>query len=182
MRKTDKNIKYLYGIASILFLVFVFISWRVFVRPSTKQNPEEVNALVALGWQNYPIGKYDEAQKLFEQAINLAPDNPAGYMGLGNILRYRGNFEDSEKAYKKVLSLTPDDVQPYIELGKLYRAWHKWDEAEKSLLKAAKMKPDYDQIYSYGLGYLYRDEGRMQEALAMFKKAWGINPNEYNYM
>ena len=48
--------------------------------------------------------------------------------------------------------------------------------------KAISINPKDDKIYSYGLGYLYRDEGKLDEALKMFKKAVEINPSSFNYM
>jgi tetratricopeptide (TPR) repeat protein len=98
------------------------------------------------------------------------------YLQAGHTYRYWGKYAESEKMFLAAAALAPKDAWIYTELGKLYRNWNKDDEAEAALLKSVALDPTQENVYSYGLGYLYLQEKRYAESEAMFKKALSIDP------
>ena len=70
---------------------------------------EEDKALAAT-----PIGKEQqqknqaEAEKLYRQAIQLAPDHAEAYRGLGELLEKKSQFAEAITAYRKYLDVRPD--------------------------------------------------------------------------
>lgn len=65
-------------------------------------------------------GKYKQAKKAFESAIEINPSNPAIYNELGVLYRRMGKFNESEDAYKKALSINSDYAYAHLNLGILY--------------------------------------------------------------
>src|SRR6185437_4906202 len=123
-------------------------------------DPSNESSQVKLGNDYFQAGRYNESEQEFRNILATDQNSEGALLGLGNVLRYRGRYEESETAFKKAVELDPKNSENYVELGKLYRNWNKWDEVEASLKMAAQLDPKNDLIYSYGLGYLYRDEGK----------------------
>lgn len=56
-------------------------------------------------------GDIDEAIRLLDYAVELNPDLPSAYAGLGSLHRRRGNPREARRFYEKVLQLAPGDAE-----------------------------------------------------------------------
>lgn len=127
-------------------------------------NPRDDGAYVALGSFYFFHGKFDESQAAFEEAVSLNPRNESALLQLANLYRYRGQYVKSEDEFLKALRQNPDHENIYVDLGKLYRNMQRFADAERMFQTALRMHPQDDTIYSYGLGYLYLDMGKLDKA------------------
>jgi len=84
------------------------------------RNPQLAGPRANMGIIYSSKGKFEEAKKEFEKAIEINPANPAIYNELGVLYRRMGKFQDSESAYKKALSINPNFAYAHLNLGILY--------------------------------------------------------------
>ena len=73
------------------------------VEPSTaavgSSSEKTAYELLAVAREAYWLRDYDEAEKLYQQLIQLEPDNPDGYGELGNMYFAQGQWEQAAAAY-----------------------------------------------------------------------------------
>ncbi len=65
------------------------------------------------------LGRLEEAETAYRQAIVFKPDYVDAYNNLGNVIKSQGNLMDAEEAYRKSVSLKPDYVQVQWNLSLL---------------------------------------------------------------
>lgn len=104
-----------------------------------------------------------EAKKCFEGAIKLDPDLADAYNGLAEVAIARGKFSAAEEYYRKAYekakaSLGTEDEKAF--------AW--WGELETRPYMRSRQ----------GLGVLFLETGRHDEAIREFKELLRLNPND----
>ena len=77
-------------------------------------------------------GKYEEAVKIFSEAIEENPNEPVAYINFGNVLTAVGETAKAENFYKKALELDKEAGAAYYSLGNLYFELDKLIEAKGS--------------------------------------------------
>jgi tetratricopeptide (TPR) repeat protein len=95
--------------------------------------PENDRAHKKLGDCLHDLGRYNEAEREFKEAIRIKPDDVEYRCYLANLLVELGSerYEDAEKEFKKALELNPDDYLTHNDFGVLLHYWKKYKEAEK---------------------------------------------------
>lgn len=74
-----------------------------------KQNPDFVEALIALGEIYTKKGLYEKGLKVDKKLIRLRPDNPIIHYNLACSLSLSGDLANSFKAIKRAIELGYDD-------------------------------------------------------------------------
>jgi Flp pilus assembly protein TadD len=105
------------------------------------------------------------------------PRDSDAFLALGNIERGRRKFTECGLTYSHAIDAAPD-VTDNANLWRLYyfrgiceERSHQWDKAEPDLRKALELKPDQPQVLNY-LGYSLIDQSlKVDEALAMIRRA-----------
>jgi tetratricopeptide (TPR) repeat protein len=97
-------------------------------------------------------GKVDEAQKCYEQAAVVAPDEASPYVGLGVAAFTRSQFDDAENAFKVAKRLAPDNAKAYCGLA-----------------MTAQQKNNPDAAFDYYLKSLELDGDNLTALLGMFQ-------------
>lgn len=86
------------------------------------------------------MGKYQDASKLFGDALSLDPGNSNIYYNLGNMyLESLQNYQVAIQYYLKAIQRNPNDGKFYVNLGIAYAKAGQLGEAEKILKKAKKV-------------------------------------------
>ncbi len=145
------------------------------------KNTGNYDLAIELGNNFIDIGNYKNSEYYFLKAKEISPDKVDSFLGLGFLYRYQGFMEKSLNEYESALKIDPGSSALYMEIGKLYRNWERYEDAKKAFQKAIELDPLNDSVYSYGLGYLYRDIGDLATAEKYFRKAFEINKSEFNY-
>jgi tetratricopeptide (TPR) repeat protein len=73
--------------------------------PSVRPEPDSARKLRLRGYAFYTKGDFESAQKDFEEALVIAPNDVEAIYGLGLSYRIQGNLEKSANAFRKVLDL-----------------------------------------------------------------------------
>lgn len=66
-----------------------------------------------------------EAEKFYEKATKLKPDDVIGHSNLGAIYHLNGKYREAEASYLRALKLKPDDLITNTNLAKLKQAMSK---------------------------------------------------------
>ncbi|MDW8295708.1 MAG: tetratricopeptide repeat protein, partial [Raineya sp.] len=176
--------------------------------PSAQSSPDYPRWLINLGAFYYETGKYQEAEKLFAQALQGYETQIQGaevdYIEtleiLANLYKNQGRYTEAEKLYRKAtefcrkqfgeMHFTYTSLQN--NLAKLYKSLGRYEEAEtiyKQALARFGKQDENSTAYAQLLNdyaVLYRDAGKFKEAeplfvksLAIFQKQTGEKSAEY---
>lgn len=131
-------------------------------------------------WQLRELKRREEMIRLFQRAIELAPDWSLAYSGLAEALlnedTYSIDWKTAEQAARKALELDGANAAAHTALAQIYhRKYWDWENAEKSFQKAFEANPDYAPAHhEYGIFLGIRR--RFSEAEAEMKKAIEAEP------
>ena len=108
----------------------------VYYEDLLEKNPDDTDALYALGVKYAEAVRPDDAEATFDKLLKIDPDNEnkAGiYFHLGNSMRADERNEDAIKYLNKVITEYPDAEVHDEALQMLARAYFELDQKEKSL-------------------------------------------------
>lgn len=143
-----------------------------------RQDPGNTKALLDLGELLMEMGRFDDAGEKFRRAIELAPDDPAGYFCHGQWLMRHATGERDEQAvlaFTKVLQLDPTYPAAHLKLGELHHRRHEGEQARKHLRAELVMRPQ-DPHVLLDLSNLLVDTNQPRAAVACLKRLVQIEP------
>lgn len=73
----------------------------------------------ALGFMLLEDGKYDEARKLFLEAVKIKPDAGSPKMNLAELSVHDGDYQEAITLYRQAINDEPDRGLAYLRLGQL---------------------------------------------------------------
>jgi tetratricopeptide (TPR) repeat protein len=147
-----------------------------------KLDPNNMEALVALGTIHIKLAQYQEGIDVYQKALDSNNKNPRVYLSMGHALKTLGKRKDCEDAYKKAINLFPLSGEGYWSLANLKT--YKFSSKEISLMekslnkdiqdqekiqmlfalaKAYETKKDYKKSFSY-----YKDGNWMQRKIVEY--------------
>jgi tetratricopeptide (TPR) repeat protein len=83
---------------------------------ATQDLPQDADAVYERGIALYELCRFDEAQRVFERALALAPDDPWVLHQLGLLAERRGDAARAEKLLGRARNLAPADFQGEVAL------------------------------------------------------------------
>ena len=135
-------------------------------------NPDDPVTLFDIGLVYYYRGRYDQAVEYFQKAIRLKPGYAPAINSLGNTYSAMGEWDKAIEAYELIV----EDAfygTPHFALSNMGLAYYQkkdFAQAERHFLEALKINPDFINALA-GLGVLYIDQGRYEEAVVKLERA-----------
>lgn len=118
------------------------------------------------------LGKTEDAEKTYKEAIRLFPNIDSIHLKLGNLYYSKENYDEGEAEYTRAVSLNPSTENLY-SLGQLSLSTDKYSKAEEIFLRILRTEPNnYGALYS--LGQVYARQGQPNEAIRRFEEAISI--------
>ncbi len=140
--------------------------------------------------------KFDQALEVFAALVNKK-ENPEYYFNIGYIKTSQGKHSEAIEAFSMATRLDRLFAKAYEEMGRAYKLMGDLEKAEEYMHMAAEIYMDTDklgtaeevlnEILESGteslnvfntLGVLYRKKGDTEVALAQYKKALKVHPDE----
>ena len=88
------------------------------------------------------IGNYQEAQKYYEKAASLGPDEPLPYIGLGVVALQKNLLDDAEIAFRVACRLDPNCAKAYAGLAMVAQQRADYKQAFEMYLKSLELDSD----------------------------------------
>jgi serine/threonine-protein kinase len=135
---------------------------------------------VCLGVIESGTGKYEDAVKQFQSAVELEPSNEDAYMGLAGAYDRLGKIQDAENGYKKIVALRPNYWRGYNLLGAFYLRQAQYDDASKMFHKVVELTPQSFRGYA-NLGATLLYEAKYADAIKPLEQSLAIRPEANVY-
>jgi protein O-GlcNAc transferase len=129
-----------------------------------------------LAWQHYAQGSFQDAGMISARVLEVEPENPDALHLLG-ILAYRANDQDNAIQFISAAIREHKTYAPMhgnLALAKLAKG--DLNGAATSARRAFELQPSYADAHRV-LGLVYRQKGRLKEAIQEFKRALGLGLN-----
>lgn len=105
-----------------------------------------------------------------------APDDPASWRRLGQLLADRAAYDDAIRALEIATKIAPDDPASWVDLGAVLIRADKVGRGISALKQAVKLEP-YHALAHYNLGIAYKTAGNYSAAMDSFEYALTIDPS-----
>lgn len=139
-------------------------------------DPGLMDALFTLGVAYQMSGNNYRAIDIFDKVIEAAPALPHAYRYRGLALQELGKEPEAKDAFEKALILDPEYAEAMGSLANLLLKHCHFDAAEKLLRSALELKPEMNDVKN-NLARLHQLEGRNEEAVAMFRELYRLEPD-----
>jgi predicted O-linked N-acetylglucosamine transferase (SPINDLY family) len=144
-------------------------------RQILKADPGYADAAYFLGTIVDGEGRPEEAVSLYRDAVKAKPEEPTFQFALGNQYYRTRRFEEAVQALGRGLKLRPDDVDGRNDFAICLMELGRWEESLAVLEPLAAAHPEMFSPCA-NLASLYRQMGRIQEAIAQYRKAIALDP------
>ncbi|KVK91262.1 tetratricopeptide repeat protein [Burkholderia cepacia] len=121
------------------------------------------------------LGRLDEAEQAFGQALLIEPQSADVLTDLGNLLRVLGRQAEAELAYRLAITVRADFVLAHANLGAILVDMQRLPEAEAASRQALALCPDHPEAH-YNLGVALQNLDRLPEAEAAYRDAVRCRP------
>jgi tetratricopeptide (TPR) repeat protein len=104
--------------------------------------PAQAHIQAGAGWRLFKRGDYRGAERAFSQAVALAPDEPAFYVGLGASEMRLSKEEEAALALARAIRLDPLSTMAHELLGDLHARRGEWAAASEHYGIAVRLDPN----------------------------------------
>ena len=105
------------------------------------QAPKNARSAFDKGMALFRKGRFDEAARQFEKAVELYPTYADAWYRLGHVQVQKNQGEAARASFGKAIQADPKLVPPYVELAALNVSEGKWQEAVESSQRAIRLDP-----------------------------------------
>ncbi len=137
------------------------------------KHPGRAEALNTLGVALYNLGRYQEAEQRFREAIDVNPEYAEALCNLAGLLQ--GSPQEAEPLLRRVLKINPKFPGARSLLGLMLVSSGRDREAKTALRKALKISPK-DANALVALSQIARAEGQFGEAESLLRLALKFRP------
>jgi tetratricopeptide (TPR) repeat protein len=135
---------------------------------------ETVDSLLARGLNHHRRNALAEAERLYVQALAIAPDNPDALHLMGVLRQQVGDFAGAVDLIQRSLAAKPA-AHVYANLCNALNQLGRWAEAETAGRSAVWMDPTAPAAHC-NLGVAQRGLKKLSEAAATFRGALALSP------
>ncbi len=128
-----------YFIITIFLFLFLNLSY------AGAETAEEFNNK---GIDLYSMGRYDDAIKYFNRALEIDPSYIKALSNKGVVLNKLGRYEEAIKCFDKVIKVNPNLSTAWNHKGEALSSLRQYEEAIRCFDKALEIDPAYDEARS----------------------------------
>jgi tetratricopeptide (TPR) repeat protein len=140
----------------------------------TKGAPGEELPWYGKGASLVLLGRYEEALRAIDMALDLNPRNEVAWLNKGNALTKMGRLFDALRCFNAAIKVNPQYEVAWNNKGNALARLGKYDEALKCYERALDVDPDYRGAW-VNKGYVLTKLGRYDEATTCADEALRLN-------
>lgn len=110
--------------------------------------------------------KIEDAVKLYEEILNLEPENEAVNTRLGILYSHLGDFETAETIFRELLDRNPNSYFTLLSLARLLN--QKQEVTEAAILYEKALSLNWSKELAFEIGYLYSSRDEYANALRIY--------------
>lgn len=142
-----------------------------------KLDPENADALHALGALHLQTGSIPLAIKSLRECVARKPDFADAHYDLGRALREVQKPSEAIESFHRALTLRPQFADAAVQLAGILETGGNYVQAESLLRLAIQWRPSHGESLAR-LANVVRSSGRSQEALPIIESARALAPND----
>lgn len=119
-------------------------------------------------------GDFSAALPLWNQVLELAPEDAAAWSNRGNVQLALGDPQAAIADQTRAMELDPSNADPHLNRGTAEEALKQWDAAEADYRWILERSPDASALYN--LGNVQGSTGDWSAARASFEEASEVRP------
>jgi tetratricopeptide (TPR) repeat protein len=148
----------------------------VYLHASAAQDPDNPALQIEIGNTLAQIGEIDSAKKYYQQAVDMAPNDPDYWRALAN---FSVNYELEVReiglpAARRAIILDPSNPSSLDVMGRVFTILDDPLSAQRFLDRALRLDPGYAPARLH-LGILYLSEGNSADALKHISLAQSLS-------
>jgi Flp pilus assembly protein TadD/predicted aspartyl protease len=93
----------------------------------------------------WAIGRFEESEKAFQDALALAPGNPRALHGMARSLAARNKLSQALDTGLAALTASPRDAEIHHTVGSIYEKLHRYEEAANAFSSYINLLPNKDR-------------------------------------
>eukprot|EP00062_Callorhinchus_milii_P013448 gi/632961538/ref/XP_007896811.1/ PREDICTED: transmembrane and TPR repeat-containing protein 1 isoform X3 [Callorhinchus milii] len=143
------------------------------------QMTRDVDILSPLGALYYNTGRYEQALRVYSEAIGIQPSNTDLQLAMAQVLCAAGRVKDAERLITHIATEKINCLECYRLLSAIYNKQGNLEEALHAVQKALEMKPKDAKILAelhFSQGNNFRELNRLDMAFESYKRAVELNP------
>lgn len=146
-----------------------------------KHRPQSALLWMGMGLSQSMGENFEEAEKSLRRAIALDPKFTDPYVILGDVLEKTGKRDEALSIFADLIETHPDLYASYYYYGRLAvgMAERDVDKIIEVLQTAVRLNPNFAEGF-YELGRAFERAGKLDEAIAAFKKSLDVNPRIFS--
>jgi len=137
-----------------------------------------MKAVIQEALASHQAGRYQQARKLYEQALAADPDNADLLYRLGMLFAQQGEFDAAARNLSAAVGAGLHQFQLYYDLARVLACAGKDAAAAEWCRRALAIKADFDEGHNT-LGHLLQKKGDLEGARVHFEKALALNPHHF---
>ena len=138
--------------------------------------PPVVEALLLQASRQHQAGRVSEAAQLYQQVLQLDPNQAEALYGLGIVARQTGKGDIALHLVGRAVEQDSSHPGYAVDYGNILMEQGRIDDAVLSLRRAVHLRPDL-AIAHFNLGNALRTLGRLDQAMACFGQAASLQPD-----
>jgi superkiller protein 3 len=140
-----------------------------------QQKHEEVERLLGRGLSSLTKGAVEEAIKIFNSLLEVAPESAQAHMYLGVALATMRDTERGIAELNKAVELDPSNARVHHNFGTVLLQAGQVDAAYREFEKALGLDPYFPETHN-NLGLILSKNKQMEKAVEHFRTASELNP------
>ena len=147
------------------------------LKEKIETNYSDIKSINDLGAIYLKLGKYDQAIKQFQKALEVDPGYTMGPFLFGDVYTDEKNYQSKINEFKDVIKINREYARAHNYLGLTHLKEKNYSSAENSLLESIKINPKYAKAHN-NLGVLYEEMGETAKAIESYQMAQKADPND----
>lgn len=142
-------------------------------------SPDSIEEMLQLAFTSLGENRFDEAASIYQEILQVDPNNIYACFNLGMINHNNGNLTQAISCYQSVLAQESNNFQVLCHLANAYRDQGCWGNAVATYKQALAQDYDHADVH-YHLGVVYYHQGNMESAQQCYEQALKIDKSHAN--